>query len=194
MFYTKLQLLYSFRCPAQHCVILYFSLLKTMLLKHNSIHQRIQTLGEGGINLYQILNFLNKFLFEFTQQNLLFTNIFPLQNPFTKTLFHPILFAITFFYSYLLLYNNFFSTQGGQTLLPKRMGSHGRISSPGTATGSIVSFRKAKECGRNSRLSLQLYVCIVLYSSICMAPLNSHRQTEALVVRLAPRKETSFKK
>ena len=36
--------------------------------------------------------------------------------------------------------------------------------------------------------------CIVLYSSIYIAPLNSHRQTEALLVRLAPRKETSFKK
>ena len=36
--------------------------------------------------------------------------------------------------------------------------------------------------------------CIVFYSSIYIAPLNSHRQTEALLVRLAPRKETSFKK
>src|SRR6218665_2792000 len=36
--------------------------------------------------------------------------------------------------------------------------------------------------------------CIVLYSSIYIAPLNSQRQTEALVVRLAPRKEASFKK
>ena len=36
--------------------------------------------------------------------------------------------------------------------------------------------------------------CIVLYSNIYIAPLNSHRQTEALLVRLAPRKETSFKK
>jgi len=36
--------------------------------------------------------------------------------------------------------------------------------------------------------------CIVLYSSIYIAPLNSHRQTEALSVRLAPRKEISFKK
>src|SRR6218665_2681014 len=36
--------------------------------------------------------------------------------------------------------------------------------------------------------------CIVLYSNIYTAPLNSHRQTEALLVRLAPRKETSFKK
>ena len=42
-------------------------------------------------------------------------------------------------------------------------------------------------------LDLVLY-CIVLYSSIYIAPLNSQRQTEALVVRLAPRKETSFKK
>src|SRR6218665_367764 len=32
-------------------------------------------------------------------------------------------------------------------------------------------------------------LCIVLYSSIYIAPLNSHRQTEALLVRLAPRKE-----
>jgi len=29
-----------------------------------------------------------------------------------------------------------------------------------------------------------------LYSSIYIAPLNSHGQTEALLVRLAPRKET----
>src|SRR6218665_460417 len=36
--------------------------------------------------------------------------------------------------------------------------------------------------------------CIVLYSSINIAPINSHGQTEALLVRLAPRKETSFKK
>jgi len=36
--------------------------------------------------------------------------------------------------------------------------------------------------------------CIVLYSIIYIAPLNSHRQTEAILVRLAPRKETSFKK
>src|SRR6218665_1359733 len=36
--------------------------------------------------------------------------------------------------------------------------------------------------------------CIVLYSSIYIAPLNDHRQTEALLVRLAQRKETGFKK
>jgi len=36
--------------------------------------------------------------------------------------------------------------------------------------------------------------CIVLYSSIYIVPLNSHGQTEALLVLLAPRKETSFKK
>ena len=35
---------------------------------------------------------------------------------------------------------------------------------------------------------------IVLYLSIYIAPLNSHGQTEALLVRWAPRKETSFKK
>jgi len=35
--------------------------------------------------------------------------------------------------------------------------------------------------------SLRLY-CIVLYSSIYIAPLSNHRQTEALLVRLAPRK------
>jgi len=35
---------------------------------------------------------------------------------------------------------------------------------------------------------------IVLYSSIYIAPHNSHGQTEAFLVRLAPRKETSFKK
>src|SRR6218665_2667478 len=39
-----------------------------------------------------------------------------------------------------------------------------------------------------------LLYCIVLYSSIYIAPLNSLRQTEALLVQLAPRKETSFKK
>ena len=35
--------------------------------------------------------------------------------------------------------------------------------------------------------------CIVWYSSIYIAPLNSHGQTEALLVRLAPRKETSLR-
>jgi len=35
---------------------------------------------------------------------------------------------------------------------------------------------------------------IVLYSSIYIAPLNSRAPTEALLVRLVPRKETSFKK
>jgi len=32
------------------------------------------------------------------------------------------------------------------------------------------------------------------YSSIHLAPLNSRGPTEVLLVRLAPRKETSFKK
>jgi len=32
-----------------------------------------------------------------------------------------------------------------------------------------------------------------LYSSIYIAPINSHGQTEGLLVRLAPGKETSFK-
>ena len=36
--------------------------------------------------------------------------------------------------------------------------------------------------------------CIVLYSSTYIAPLNSRGPTEALLIRLAPRKETSFKK
>jgi len=36
--------------------------------------------------------------------------------------------------------------------------------------------------------------CIVLYLSIYIAPLNSHGQIETLLVQLAPRKETSFKK
>ena len=36
--------------------------------------------------------------------------------------------------------------------------------------------------------------CIVLYLSIYIAPLNSHGQTEALLVGLASRTETSFKK
>ena len=38
------------------------------------------------------------------------------------------------------------------------------------------------------------YYCIALYLSIYIAPLNSQRQTEAFLVRLAPRKKTSFKK
>ena len=46
----------------------------------------------------------------------------------------------------------------------------------------------------HARQSVRPSVRIVLYSSIYIAPLNSHRQTEALLVRLAPRKETSFKK
>ena len=46
----------------------------------------------------------------------------------------------------------------------------------------------------STKANLGLLYCIVLYSSIYIAPLNSHRQTEALLVRLAPRKETSFKK
>jgi len=37
-------------------------------------------------------------------------------------------------------------------------------------------------------------LCIVLYSSIYIALLNNHGQTEVLLVRLAPRKETSFNK
>ena len=50
-------------------------------------------------------------------------------------------------------------------------------------------------CPLQDRLphSTSLY-CIVLYLSIYIAPLNSHGQTEALLVELAPRKETSFKK
>jgi len=47
--------------------------------------------------------------------------------------------------------------------------------------------------GLKSKLSYKLY-CVVLYSSIYILPLNSHGQTEALLVRLAPRKETSLKK
>ena len=35
---------------------------------------------------------------------------------------------------------------------------------------------------------------MVWYSSIYIAPLNSREPTEALLVRLAPRKETSFDK
>jgi len=37
-------------------------------------------------------------------------------------------------------------------------------------------------------------LCIVLDSSIYIAPLSSRRPIEALLVRLAPRKETNFKK
>ena len=43
-------------------------------------------------------------------------------------------------------------------------------------------------------LSKSMCCCIVLYSSIYIAPLNSRGPTEALLVRLAPRKETGFKK
>src|SRR6218665_2351645 len=43
-------------------------------------------------------------------------------------------------------------------------------------------------------MGLGLHTYYVLYSSIYIAPLNSHGPTEALLVRLAPRKETSFKK
>ena len=44
---------------------------------------------------------------------------------------------------------------------------------------------------RDSRIYIY---CIVLYLSIYIAPLNRHGQTEAPLVELAPRKETSFKK
>jgi len=37
-------------------------------------------------------------------------------------------------------------------------------------------------------------VIVVLYSNIYIAPLNSRGPTEALLVRLAPRKETGFQK
>jgi len=46
---------------------------------------------------------------------------------------------------------------------------------------------------RRTRYSLYC-IALYLYSSIYIAPVNSHRQTEALLVRLAPRKESSFKK
>ena len=46
---------------------------------------------------------------------------------------------------------------------------------------------------RQQDVSRYQLFCIVLYSSIYIAPLNSRAQTEALLVRLAPRKE-SFKK
>src|SRR6218665_1541632 len=48
---------------------------------------------------------------------------------------------------------------------------------------------KCSLCDKAFRQSsrLRLY-CIVLYSSIYIAPLSNHRQTEALLVRLAPRK------
>src|SRR6218665_1255293 len=42
--------------------------------------------------------------------------------------------------------------------------------------------------------SLEGGYCIVLYLSIYIVPLNSHGQTEALLVQLVLRKETSFKK
>src|SRR6218665_1041113 len=46
----------------------------------------------------------------------------------------------------------------------------------------------------NIALSLLPMLRMVWYSRIYLAPLNSRRPTEALLVRLAPRKETSFKK
>src|SRR6218665_1181073 len=45
-------------------------------------------------------------------------------------------------------------------------------------------------CYAPQSVEFLILYCIVLYSSIYIAPLNSHRQTEALLVRLAPRKET----
>jgi len=43
-------------------------------------------------------------------------------------------------------------------------------------------------------LIVTILYCIVLYSSIYIAPINTHGQTAALLVRLAPRKDISFKK
>ena len=43
-------------------------------------------------------------------------------------------------------------------------------------------------------LDLLTWYGMVWYSSIYLAPLNSRGPTEALLVRLAPRKETSFEK
>ena len=57
-----------------------------------------------------------------------------------------------------------------------------------------TGFEKRKTCKNPSKSLPYASHCIVWYSSIYIAPLNSHRQTEALLVRLAPRKETSFKK
>src|SRR6218665_2559521 len=53
------------------------------------------------------------------------------------------------------------------------------------------SFVKLRSYFQRVRGDRVLY-CIQVF--IIIVPLNSHRQTEALLVRLAPRKETSFKK
>jgi len=61
---------------------------------------------------------------------------------------------------------------------------------------SSFALDNANSCFRisaNVLISCAVLV-IVLYSSIYIAPLNSHGSTETLLVRLAPRKETSFKK
>src|SRR6218665_2727197 len=55
-------------------------------------------------------------------------------------------------------------------------------------------FFKTQSRGETFIWTVWLLYCIVLYLSIYIAPLNSHGQTEALLVQLAPRKETSFKK
>ena len=63
------------------------------------------------------------------------------------------------------------------------------------ATSDMNSINKRRPTSySHSNSSNHANSTIVLYSSIYIAPLNSHRQREALVVRLAPRKETSFRK
>ena len=58
---------------------------------------------------------------------------------------------------------------------------------------SMQLLRTLSQPSSSSSSSSSSSYCIVLYSSIHIAPLNSHRQTEALLVRLAPWKETSLK-
>src|SRR6218665_141336 len=62
----------------------------------------------------------------------------------------------------------------------------------------LVSLSSRSRCSAIHDLFLQTISFFrhgrVWYSSIYIAPLNTRGPTEALVVRLAPRKETSFKK
>ena len=62
-------------------------------------------------------------------------------------------------------------------------------SAPDPCTAIKESFEARVEC-----VSLTELYCIALYSSIYITPFNSHGQTESLLVRLAPRKDTSFRK
>src|SRR6218665_3396294 len=75
-----------------------------------------------------------------------------------------------------------------------------RVTRANTNSWETHLVRKRRDIGLLRALSLwimmtmMMMIVLYMYSSIYIAPLNSHRQTEALLVRLAPRKETSFKK